>query len=332
VTFCYRVYGIGIESATSIPGLEPIPPSSTSPVNLKFESGTKPEWVSRALQLDGRVVVHRPGEAGTGDPTLVVTEHGNAEFYELAYADGTLFVVSRGANRVWGSVPPPQTDEDLATYFLGPVMGYVLRQRHVTCLHASAVELQGHGVLFSGDAGYGKSTTAGALALRGIPVLAEDIVPLELAEEQIWVTPGYPRVCLWPEAVEKLVGQADGLPKLTPGWEKRFLPLDGVRGKFVAEKRPLGAIYVLGERRREADAPRIEEMTPREALLALVQKTYMNYVLDRARRAKEFDEVWKIVRKVPVRRIIAHEDADKIGALCKLIVADAARVLPGMKV
>jgi hypothetical protein len=34
-----------------------------------------------------------------------------------------------------------------------------------------------------------------------------------------------------------------GLPKLTPTWEKRFLPLDGVRGKF--EKRSLGLIYVL---------------------------------------------------------------------------------------
>ena len=223
--FSYLVYGLGIESDTCIIGLNPIPHLPQK--NLYFETGPKPEWVNHALGRNGHILVQRPGGEGL-DPTFVLTERGNGEFYELSYADGATFVVTEPGDRVWGTVPPPFTHEDLAAYFLGPILGFILRHRRVTCLHASGVELHGRGVLFSGDAGYGKSTTAAALALRGIPVLADDIMPLELTNEEIWVAPGYPRIWLWPESVEKLVGRADGLPQLTPSWEKCFLALDGV--------------------------------------------------------------------------------------------------------
>ena len=245
----------------------------------------------------------------------------------MYYSDGTRFVVDEAAERMWGTFLPPQTIEDLATYFLGPVMGFLLRQKHITCLHASAVELLGRAVAFSGDAGFGKSTTAAALALRGIPVLSEDILPLEFAEERYWAIPGYPRVCLWPDAVAKLTGHPDGLPRLTPTWTKRYLPLDGNRGKFTAEKKPLSLIYLLGERSAEANAPRIDEVRPREALLELVQNTYMNWLLDRERRAEEFDELCKVVRKIPVRRIVPHTDGAEIGNLCERILEDAGMIL-----
>jgi hypothetical protein len=58
-----------------------------------------------------------------------------------------------------------------------------------------------------------------------------------------------------------------------------------------------------------------------------VQKTYMNWVLDRESRAKEFDELCKVVQLVPVRRIVAHTDDAKIGALCERILTDAGKVL-----
>ena len=158
-------------------------------------------------------------------------------------------------------------------------------------------------------------------------MLGEDIVPLELTEGGYSAHPGYPRICLWPDAVAKLTGDPEALPRLTPTWEKRFLPLDGVRAKFSEERMPIGLIYVFGERSPEANAPRIETMRPREALLELVQNTYMNWLLDRERRAEEFDELSKLVQQVPVRRIVAHIDGARIGELCECILADAAKTL-----
>ena len=322
----YRAYGVGIESSAEIAGLTPRA-ADFHEANLKFEQGPEPEWVGQGRELPGRILSHLPECGNTGDPSFLLTEHGEGRCYELSYSDGTRFVVDDGGKRVWGTFQPPLTNEDLATYFLGPVMGFLLRRRGVTCLHASAVELQGRAVAFSGQAGDGKSTTAGALALRGNAVLSEDIVPLELTKGRLQAIPGYPRVCLWPDAVEKLTGNIEGLPRLTPVWEKRYLPLDGVRAKFVDEKRPLGLIYLFGERSSDEKAPRIEELRPKEALLELVHNTYMNWLLDRDQRAKEFDELSRAVEQVPVRRIVAHSDGSKIGMLCELILADTEKIL-----
>ena len=163
-----------------------------------------------------------------------MTEHGNGICYDLAYSDGARFVLDQSAERLWGSTVSPLRDEDLPLYFLGPIMGFFLRHQRVMCLHSSAVQLYDHAVLFSGDVGFGKSTTAAALALRGAPVLCEDIVPLELTEDRYFAVPGYPRVCLWPDSVVKLLGDVESLPRLSSTWEKRYLPLDGMRAKFAA--------------------------------------------------------------------------------------------------
>jgi hypothetical protein len=67
-------------------------------------------------------------------------------------------------------------------------------------------------------------------------------------------------------------------------------------------------------------------MTPREALLLLVQNTYMNWLLDREARAAEFDTLSRVVQSVAVRKITPHSDPKRIGELCNLIVEDAEAV------
>ena len=88
-------------------------------------------------------------------------------------------------------------------------------------------------------------------------------------------------------------------------------------------------IYLFGERSAGENAPRIEELRLQEALLELVQNTYMNWLLDRAQRATKFEHLGKLVAQVRVCRIFAHEDAERIGALCELIIADATKATIG---
>ncbi|MGB2628209.1 MAG: hypothetical protein WAK20_15600 [Candidatus Acidiferrum sp.] len=309
-----------------IPGLEPLV-SHGYPDSVCLETGPEPDWVKVGLELPSKVLSHLPEIQGAPDPSFVLTEHGNAVCFHLDYSDGTRFVVDASSKRVWGTFKPPLTAEDLATYFLGPVMGFLLRQRHWTSLHASCVEIAGCGFALSGEAGFGKSTTAAALALRGFPVVSEDIVPLKQAEGHVKVVPGYPRICLWPDSVVNLMGAPDALPRLTPVWDKRYLALDGERAEFCSRELPLGAIYLFAARTTEQRAPYLERLTPREALLNLVQNTYMNWLLDREQRAVEFDFLARLVSHVPVSRIIPHADAKKIGELCSLIVSDAQSIV-----
>lgn len=289
-----------------------------------FEDGPEPDWARKLRALPPQVLSHRSEPAGSADPSFILTQLGEAEGFELSYSDGTRFVVDGAVKRVWGTWLPPLTAEDMATYFLGPVMGFLLRRRNITCLHASGVEVLDRSVCFCGDAGAGKSTTAAALALRGFPVLAEDIVALQEDSGKFYTVSGYPRVCLWPESVRMLLGRDDALPQLTPVWEKRYLELDGQGARFSDRKLPLGILYLFAPRRDDPDAPRIEKLSQREAVLELVQNTYMNWVLNRKQRAREFDSLCRLVQQVAVRRIVPHAKPEKITRLCDLIVQDAA--------
>ncbi len=324
MAYPYRAYGLTLSCNTPVPALRQ-EHTYLKRYDIVVTIGPETDWVREARRLPSRVDHPKSGEIERDNSPFTLTRYGAGEFFELAYGDEARFFVDGAAERVWGTCLPPLTDEDTATYLLGPVMGFVLRLRSVLALHASAVCIGGQAVALCGESQTGKSTMAAALALRGIPVLCEDITPLIEVDARFQVEPGYPRVCLWPDAVEKLFGARDALPRLTPSWDKFFLPLDGGNAKFEEQRRVVSAVYLLAPRVEEARAPRIETMSPRAALLELVQNTYMNWLLDRRQRAAEFDALGKLVAQVPVRRIVPHLDQGRIGALCELIVTDAER-------
>lgn len=327
MNYSYRVYGVTLGSDVAIPGPTQVPTNGEN-FDVIVSLGSRPQWLPEAAQLPFPVNLPNEDAHGKGAPVFTLISFGDGEFFELTYREGARFVVDRAGKRVWGTCLPPLTIEDIGTYLLGPVMGFVLRCQGIVSLHASAVCMQGQAVLLCGESETGKSTTAAALALRGIPVLCEDISPLFECANGFQIKPGYPRVCLWPDAVRILLGTADALPQLTPTWEKYFLPLDGIRAKFEERSKLLGAVYLLSSRVAGENVLRMQEVSAPAALLGLVKNTYMNRLLDRTQRAAEFDVLSRMVMQVPVRRIVPHIDPARIGALCDLIVEDATRLLP----
>lgn len=326
MNYLYRAYGLTLSSDTPVPALRREHTHFKTP-DVAMSFGSEPNWVKEALQLRPQVARPRAGEPQGDDSPFTLTSFGEEDFFELAYGDGARFFVDSEAKLLWGTCLAPLTLEDLGTYLLGPVLGFVLRRRGAIALHASSVCLSGQAVVLCGPSESGKSTTAAALALRGIPVIAEDISPLSERDRWLCVEPGYPRICLWPDSVKSLFGAENALPPLTPTWEKCFLPLDGVSARFEFAKQPLGAVYLFGPRVYETSAPRIEDLGVRDALLELVQNTYMNWLLDRTQRGAELDVLSKLVTDVPVRRIIPHSNPARLGALCDLVLKDAQRQL-----
>lgn len=327
VTFRYRVYGLRCASNKILQGLAPDDcPRHESQLSIEI-STDPPEWVPKSPNPQACTSVRRvfPVDMRLAAGTGVLNDFKTC--FELSYEDGTRFILDHNAERLWGTCPPSVSGEDLAVYLRGPVMGFVLRQRGILALHASAISIDGHAIVLCGPSESGKSTTAAALAMRGVPVLSDDIAALTNHCSGFYVEPGYPRICLWPDAVSHLCGSPDALPRLTPDWEKCFLPLDGDGAAFDSQRGPLSAIYFLGARVSEADAPRIEHLNSREGLLELVQNTYMNWLLDKQQRADEFDVLSRIAAEVPVRRIVPHADSARLGTLCDLILRDAEGLL-----
>jgi hypothetical protein len=321
----YQAYGLNCLSNFPIPGL--CPDSIRARPDLIFSiEPTEPVWISQLRNSTSSECKTKHSPFGSVDLRRRIGSLGSEEFFELAYSDGARFFIDGSGAKVWVYSMVPLPIDYLATYLRGPVMGFVLRRRGTLALHGSAVSIRGQAVVFCGPPEAGKSTLAAALSRRGIPVLTDDIAALGLMNGRFYVHPGYPWVCLWPDAARSLAGDPDELRQITATWAKHYLPLDAKT--FESTPQPVCAIYLLASRSCQATAPRLEAVSPQEAVLDLVKTTYMNWLLDREQRAAEFDVLSSLVAHVDVKRVVPHTDPMKVGQLCQLITADLERTTP----
>ena len=239
------------------------------------------------------------------------------------YGDGSAFDVDlRGrAARIRAAIAPDQTLEDLAAYLYGPVLGFVLRSRGRLALHASCVRIGDGAVLLAGPPGAGKSTTAAALAARGLSVLADDLTALDLDDhgDSPLAWPSFDHLRLWPDGEGVVLGASGVLDRITPTWDKRRFRLDG--DAFAGEPRPVRAVVVL--RPRGGGRATLRTLAPSRALVTLATLTYANYLLDHSTRAVELHQLGRLVRAVPVRALTPPAGREKLDALCDAVVRAA---------
>ena len=132
---------------------------------------------------------------------------------------------------------------------------------------------------------------------------------------------------LWSDSVRALFGTDEVLPRITPTWDKRYLELGDDGFGFAANPLPLGAIYVLGTREGDLTTPVIDDIAGSNALRELVTNTYVNYLLDRDMRSREFDVLTRLVVRIPIRRVRAPADYSAVLGLSEAIANDARRVI-----
>ena len=327
----YSVYGLRVLADAPIPGL--LPSDSTDGIDLRIRLNRMPSWWNRESETTDAVFYRHPFVDERGRPILTVWELKRSGWYRLVYFDDTEFFVNPLGGEIWSRWPPGATTEDSVPYLLGPVLGFVLRLRGICCLHASAVCIGQKIIALMGPPHAGKSSTAAAFAELGCPVVSDDIAVLVERDEAILVQPGYPRLSLWPDVVATLYGSPQRLPRITPEtgtkdwWDKRYLDLIPAGHRFQRQSLPLSAIYLLDERMAGDDCPKVEAVAANSALVNLVANTYMNYLLDRSLRSKEFQFLSRLVSRLPVRRVIPHTDPAGLRRLCEAILEDHAGLL-----
>ena len=321
----YLVYGLDLRASARIPGLVALSTASYT-ANVEVCVGFMPKGFTHTYTIPQATpwyISKRLDE--NGEPGLRVWQiFGDTHFY-LRYSDSTEFVIDREGTQIWARWPDNLTLEDTATYLLGPVLGFTLRLRGVTCLHASAVVIDGQAVAFLGQAGAGKSTTAAAFAQLGYPVLSDDVVALVDKGDSFLVQPAYPRIRLWSTSVAALYGSPDALPRIVPThptWDKRYLDLNQDGYKFQQQPLPLSAIYLLGERSIDLSAPVFTSVPTQAGLMSLVMNTYTNYLLDKAMRAQEFEVLSRLVKHISLRQVNPQEDKSQLLQLVERILTD----------
>jgi hypothetical protein len=316
----HKLYGLLLASNEALPGLpEVFTPGDVPDVRVRLRTALSPLSTFKSPQ---QAFYTSTVKDENGDPALRACLLGDGKHLVLLYCDGTRFALESHGKEVFVDWPDPLTLEDVAPYLVGPVLGVVLRLRGTVPLHASAAAVGDFAVALAGPAGAGKSTTAAAFARAGYRVISDDVVALQEECSRFVIPPGYPRVNLWMESAQAIVGDGDTLPLISPGWDKHFLPLDP-DSQFETRPLPLGAIYVLQRHESAPGSPVVEELTGAQAFVALLANTYMNYLPDPERRRREFELLGRVVASVPIRRVRTRADLSTLANLCEAIAADA---------
>jgi len=325
MTQACSIYGLGLQTNVPIAGLKGL--SAAPRVDVSLVVGAMPSNLDEPAFTSAHEIYVTDEATVEGTPIIRLSRLADGSHYRFAYADGTRIVVDADGTQIWAVGANGATVEDTATYLLGPALGFVLRLRGITCLHASAIAIDGKAIAIVGDAGMGKSSTAAAFARLGFPIITDDVAPLRDHGTRFEIDAAYPRIRLWPDSVESLFGSADALPRITPTWDKRYLDLNQSQFEFTHQALELAAIYVLAPRVSDA-VPRVEELGARAGLMTLVAESYSRRCLAASQRALEFDVLARLVAHVPLRRLSPCADLGRITGLCDAIVDDFRRLAP----
>lgn len=295
----YNAYGLVIGSEVTLPELEP-----TAPATPDLEIAVGP--------------VDFPGRAPQ-DATAF--RFGPARQYLSWQAVGT-FMIS-GADRIDVDPAPGVDDPLLAFPLLGPVMALALHQRGLLVLHASAIEVDGKSVIFMGDKGAGKSTTAGAMIRAGHRLLTDDVVALDLSDPD-WpmILPGFPQLKLAADAAGAIrLEQAVVRPQVHPQIDKAQHRL---RDGFAAEAVPVSRLYVLERGVQAAISP----LSGAAALPAIIKFSYITrfgrQALPEGFAALHLRQCARIAGRIGVSRLEVPAGLDRIDEAVAAVETDLA--------
>jgi hypothetical protein len=322
----YTAYGLRLLADGDIPGL---PTSTFAHSDVRVHLNKMP---AKAFRSEQTLWYQSSDLNQQGRPNLVIRRIVPPGAFHFVYDNQTEFLIEPDGSQVWCTWPETATVADTALYLRGPILGFALRIRGVLCLHASAVALGSSAIALVGPPGAGKSTTAAGFVKLGYSLVADDVAALSEDRGRFHVSPGYPQLNLWPDAIETVFGDAGASSRLAPAggingwWDKRYVDLEGDR-QFHRSLLPLAAVYVLGERTTDDDAPRVDSLSPQDAFMWLTGETYVNYALDESMRAKEFQTLGRLVRAIPIRLVHPPDKAARLLDLCQSILADYRRLL-----
>ena len=253
-------------------------------------------------------------------PNAAVNEDG----HEVSEGDVRLSFEGVGAFRIRGGeeivVEPCQgVDEAIVRLsLLGPALAVLLHQRGFLVLHASSVVMGNGAVAFLGDSEWGKSTLATALYRSGRPLVADDVLAVDLRSGSPVVPRAFPQVKLWPESVEALGIEPHTLRTIHPALDKRALRAgEG----FDDGTLPLTRLFVL------SDGPdvRVEVIEEQEAFIELVRHSYAASLLrDSSTETAHFEQCSALARAGLVRRLVLGGSLARVPEVIRTVEEDLA--------
>ncbi len=301
----YRAYGRSIESDHPLPELEP---ATSAKADLRII------WNAR-LDLPADATWSTLWRFSDGEPWVTVGRTSAARYLrfgrlaDFRMSEQAIEIASRGHVR----------DATLRHLLLDQALPVALAGGGALVLHASAVCIGGHAVLFMGEAGAGKSTLAAFLGRDGSPVLADDGVLIEETGTEIRAVPSYPGLRLFPDAVAGTAIEEAGVEVAEYSRKRRILAAADSK-LFHGVPAPVGLVYELSP----GGACAFERLSRRDATVAMLKHAYRADVEGAAQLESQLDRVAHSSSALEIWRLTYPRDWASAPAVARAVAAHAA--------
>ena len=250
-----------------------------------------------------------------------------ADGFLLKLPSGLKFLYRQG-QAVTVERPENVPESDVPLFLNGSVYGAIAWINGLVPLHASGVVHDGRVHAFTGHSGAGKSTLAAGLSARGLPIMADDVLVLDMSDPaDVKCLPGHKQLKLWKDAVE-MVGAATK-HQVREQIDKFFIE---PASPYYPEPLPLAELYLLTDNSKtEATFVPVQGMERfTQARAAFYRPHLCNAIAD---RQDLFGLLSRLAAKVPITKFDRPRDrklyADGVSAMLARITAQELAAVRG---
>ena len=164
-----------------------------------------------------------------------------------------------------------------AHYFQTLGLSLWLELRGIPCIHANGLATGEAAIGIIAPSRTGKTTLTAALMQSGLQMMSDDMMALHREMGEWRVYPGWPQFRMWPDTALHYSGSnLEMLEKVHKRFEKRVVNLEkSDRFGFCRHSKPLKQLYLLDRRETEKGEIRVQDISPGEALLHLLQNSIL---------------------------------------------------------
>lgn len=300
--FVYRLYGLNVISDIEIPQLIQINVNDKGNIDVVIRVGKMPEKISK-YRNKGRKNKYRHNR-------MWINIDDVAQYYLYK---GREIIIE----------PYDESDiNDIRVFLLGTIFGGLLIQRQILAIHGGAVDIDGNGVIITGDSGAGKSTLTSAFVDLGYKMITDDVAVIRSSDKnEIFIDPAYPQRKLCKDAIYNFGYELNKFNKAYGQRDKFFIRIPD---KFSYKPVKLKAIFEICI--SDNDKVEIEEINGFEKIDIIRKNIYRIEILNKVGMKERYFnmllnlskdiETYRIKR--PLNMFTVKEQIDEISkVLCR---------------